>query len=63
MKNFIFCAVLLQPIHLAFAIAVWLGLLTYAFSGLLTDGRKKIPSLKSCHKFYNDETWHSYTLP
>ena len=34
------------------------------FSGLLTDGRgaKRTPP-KICHTSYNDETWHSYTLP
>ena len=36
-----------------------------ASSGFLTDGedQKDLPSLKSVTHTYNDETWHSYTLP
>ena len=26
-------------------------------------GTKSLASLKSSHKSYNDESWHSYTLP
>ena len=38
----------------------WMG-----FSGLLPDrgGTKKVPSLNLSYISYNDETWHSYTLP
>ena len=39
--------------------------LGWAYSGwLLMDGGKNVPSLENqSHISYNNETWHTYTLP